>query len=58
MNLLEKIAIESLKESLQSALVRCHKSNTLRMEHERIFIKRDIEDAINIVKALEENNKN
>jgi len=40
---------------LYSALDRCHEKNEERMQHERIFIKGDIERAIKVVRALEEN---
>lgn len=55
MNQLEKLGMEKLLEHLYAALERCHEKNEERMRHERIFIKSDIERAIKVAKAIEEN---
>jgi len=55
MNDLEKLGIENLMKHLYSALDRCHEKNENRMQHERIFVKGDIERAIKVAKALQEN---
>lgn len=57
MNEIEKIALRKLKEHLYSAEKRCSEENANRMQHERVFLLRDIVDALTVVKAIEENNK-
>jgi hypothetical protein len=57
MNAIEKIALKKLKESLLSAFERCCDENANRMQHERIFIRRDINEAFEVIKAIEENNE-
>ncbi len=55
MNKLENIALKELKKSLNSSLARCADENADRMQHERIFLRRDINDALEIIKAIEQN---
>jgi hypothetical protein len=55
MNKIEKLAVTKLKESLYSAAKRCVEENENRMQHERIFLLRDINEALGIINAIEEN---
>lgn len=55
MNKLEQIAVKKLKEKLYSLLGRCDNKNKDRMEHERIFLRDETKEAIDIVRAIEEN---
>ena len=57
MNAIENIAIKELKKHLQSAYERCDEKNEKRMEHERIFILRDLRNSFEIIKAIEDNTK-
>ncbi len=51
------MAIEKIIDFLFSASNRCSDENAHRMEHERTFIRRDIQDAINVITAIKENDQ-
>jgi hypothetical protein len=57
MNKLELIGLAKLEEYLYKVLERLQDKEEGRQEHLRTFTKGDLERAIDVVKALKENNK-
>jgi len=57
MNRLELIGLEKLREHINNASGRVQDKEEGRQEHLRIFIKGDLEGALYVLKALEENNE-
>lgn len=57
MNALEGVAIDKVRGIIFSIIDRCHEKNEHRMEHERTFIRSDANDALELINALQENDK-
>ncbi len=55
MNQLEKIALEKLKNEIQDILDKSHESKAETFQHCRIYLLWHAQRAMQIVKALEEN---
>lgn len=57
MNTLEKMAIDQINLEAINLRDMCHESNEGRMEHQRISLRSAAQKIIELVKALEENDK-
>ena len=56
MTKLEILALEQLSKRLRSIAERCDMKNADRMNHERLFILKDVQEALDIADAIDESN--
>lgn len=58
MNAIELIALKELREHLYKIADRANEKNEGRFQHERVFVLGDVNRALQVVKALEDNTTN